>query len=88
MTNFWPNLTTVRWAVQVLPLCVIVTFFIITLFILQTGNKNGTWGRKLTENTLLWIGAVVAGAATLLTICLVMPFLYKRIMAWEAEGQR
>jgi hypothetical protein len=72
----------------VLPLCVMLTFFVITLFILQTGNKNGTWGRKLTENSLLWISAVVAAGAGLVCIAGVMPFLYKRILAWEAESQR
>ena len=54
-----------------------LTFFVITVFILQVGNKNGSFKKKLGEGTMLWIGAVVAGAAGIVCLALVMPFLHR-----------
>jgi hypothetical protein len=74
---------------QVLPLCLMLTFFVITVFIMQVGSKNGSFRKKkLSDGTILWISAVVAGGAGLICLFLVMPFLRKRIVAWEADNQR
>ena len=73
---------------QVLPLCIILTFFVITIFILQVGNKNGSFHRVLSDNMVLWISFVIAGGAGVICAFGVMPFLYKRILAWEAEQQQ
>ena len=63
-----------------------LTFFVIVIFIIQTGNKNKTWPHALPENTLLWVSAVVGIGMGLLCLCFLMPFLRKRVIAWEAEA--
>ena len=73
---------------QVLPFCVAVTFFVIVVFIIQTGNKNKTWSPALSEGTLLWVSAVIGVGMGLLCLAFVMPFLRKRVIAWEAENNR
>ena len=73
---------------QVLPFCVALTFFVIVIFIIQTGNKNKTWPHALPEKTLLWVSAVVGAGMGLLCLCFLMPFLRKRVIAWEAEQSR
>lgn len=73
---------------QVLPFCVAVTFFVIVVFIIQTGNKNATWKPALSEPTLLWVSAVVGVGMGLLCLAFLMPFLRKRVIAWEAENNR
>lgn len=73
---------------QVLPFCVALTFFVIVVFIIQTGNKNKTWSPALGEGTLLWVSAVVGVGMGLLCLFFLMPFLRKRVIAWEAEQNR
>jgi NADH:ubiquinone oxidoreductase subunit 6 (subunit J) len=73
---------------QVLPFRVAVTFFVIVVFIMQTGNKNKTWTPEVPETKLLWISAIIAIGSGLLNLFVVMPFLRKRILAWEAEQNR
>ena len=65
-----------------------LTFFVIVIFIIQTGNKNKTWPHALPERTLLWVSAVVGIGMGLLCLCFLMPFLRKRVIAWEAEQGR
>ena len=71
-----------------LPFCVALTFFIIVVFIIQTGNKNKTWTPALPEQTLLWVSAVIGVGMGIACLCFLMPFLRKRVLAWEQEHSR
>ena len=73
---------------QVLPFCVAVTFFVIIVFIIQTGNKNKTWKPELPERKLLWVSAVIGGGIGIICLFTLMPYLRKRVLAWEAEQNR
>ncbi|CAL8471759.1 g11301 [Coccomyxa elongata] len=75
-------------AFYVLPFCVALTFFVIVVFIIQTGNKNKTWTPALGEGTLLWVSAVIGVGMGVLCLCFLMPFLRKRVLEWEAEHNR
>ncbi|CAK0780225.1 hypothetical protein CVIRNUC_004976 [Coccomyxa viridis] len=75
-------------AFYVLPFCVAVTFFVIIVFIIQTGNKNKTWKPELPERKLLWVSAVIGGGIGILCLFTLMPYLRKRVLAWEAEQNR
>lgn len=65
-----------------------VTFFVIIVFIIQTGNKNKTWKPELPERKLLWVSAVIGGGIGILCLFTLMPYLRKRVLAWEAEQNR
>eukprot|EP00897_Mesotaenium_endlicherianum_P005233 jgi/Mesen1/4738/ME000241S03774 len=58
----------------VLPFCVGLTFFVVVMFIIQTGNKNKSWD-PVKNSDLVWIAAVVAAPLALLTALLIMPWL-------------
>lgn len=73
---------------QVLPFCVAVTFFVIVIFIIQTGNKNKSWNDEVPEVELLLISAAFGIAAGAVTMYVVMPLLQKRILDWEAFHDR
>lgn len=75
-------------ALQVLPFCVALTFFVIIVFIIQTGNKNKTWKPELPEGRLLWVSALIGGGIGVICLFTLMPYLRKRVLAWEAKQNR
>ncbi|GAQ85424.1 phosphate transporter [Klebsormidium nitens] len=74
-------------AFYLFPLLVACTFFVVVIFIIQTGNKNASWDR-VHDDKLVWVSVVVAVGMGLLTIVLVMPFLYKAVHAQSDENNR
>eukprot|EP00897_Mesotaenium_endlicherianum_P008176 jgi/Mesen1/7387/ME000382S06583 len=64
----------------VLPICVALTFFVVIIFIIQTGNKNHSWDPVKNE-TLVWIAAVVAAPIAILTAIFIVPMLVRKIEA-------
>jgi sodium-dependent phosphate transporter len=81
-------------ALIVFPLSILLTFFVVVVFIIQTGNKNKKW-HTIPDGKLCWIAAIVAIGMALLA-CAILPFMKRRIMQQEAdftsmqveEGQR
>lgn len=77
-----------RGVLQVVPWLIGLTFFVIVIFVIQTGNKNKTWAvaYALWKSILISIG--VAIFFFLLTQFVVMPVLTARIDRAYAQMQR
>ena len=73
---------------QVVPLFVGLTFFIIVLFIIQTGNKNKTWTPAVGDGKAVWISVIPAVGFWVITQFLIMPYLKKVVLAEEAAEVR
>lgn len=72
-----------------LPLLVALTFFVIVVFIIQTGVKNKQFpDNNISDGKTVWIGIVVGFGLGLLTLLLVMPYLRKRALRWDNEQER
>ena len=67
-----------RRSMVVLPILVGGTCWLVVSFIVQTGNKNGTW-TKTSNAFVIWIGAAVGCGVGAIFAILVMPFLVKKI---------
>ena len=66
-----------------MPLLIALTFFVVVLFIIQTGNKNKTWTPALSDAKACWISAIPAVALGILGAVLIVPLLRKKILADE-----
>ncbi|BDA40405.1 phosphate-repressible phosphate permease pho-4 [Coccomyxa sp. Obi] len=76
-------------AFYILPLLVALTFFVIVVFIIQTGAKNKQFANNnISDGTTVWIGIVIGFGLGLLTLLLVMPYLRKRALRWDNEQER
>ena len=71
------------WTSQVLPLLVGGTFYVVVVFIIQTGNKNKTW-TPTSDAEMAWIGAVVCAGTAILAAVLIFGVLKKKIIGAEA----
>jgi sodium-dependent phosphate transporter len=59
-------------------------FWLIVAFIIQTGSKNATWGER-PDSFAVWVGAVIGGAAAVITLVAIMPILRRNIQrAYDA----
>lgn len=61
-----------------LPFLVGLTFFVIVVFIIQTGANNDQWAAMEDAKTI-WIGIVCGVGTGLLTLCTVIPYLRWKI---------
>eukprot|EP00898_Chlorokybus_atmophyticus_P000453 jgi/Chlat1/1408/Chrsp12S00101 len=73
-----------RRAFYILPIFVGLTFFIVTFFIIQTGNKNATWNTPVANGKAVWISVIVAVGFAILTLVAVMPFLKRSLEREDA----
>eukprot|EP00897_Mesotaenium_endlicherianum_P007314 jgi/Mesen1/6610/ME000034S06060 len=64
----------------VLPVCVALTFFVVIIFTIQTGNKNKSWD-EVKNGTLVWIAAVVTAPLGILCGILLVPIMVRKIGA-------
>ncbi|GAQ82758.1 sodium phosphate symporter [Klebsormidium nitens] len=69
------------------PFLVFVTFFVVVIFIIQTGNKNNSWD-KVSDGKSVWISIVIGAGMGILTAAFIMPFLYKAVHADDARRER
>ena len=67
-----------------MPFLIGLTFFIVVLFIIQTGNKNKTWTPAIGDGKACWISAIPALALGIFGAAVVVPLLRKKILAEEA----
>ncbi|GAQ90943.1 hypothetical protein KFL_007050040, partial [Klebsormidium nitens] len=74
-------------AFYLFPVLVVATFFVVVMFIIQTGNKNSSW-EKVSDSKSVWVSAVVAAGMGVLTVAVIMPFLYKAVHAADSERER
>ena len=72
-----------RFCLQIVPFLIALTFFIIVLFIIQTGNKNKTWTPALSDGKACWISAIPAVALGIIGAAVFVPLLKKKILADE-----
>ena len=66
------------------PFLIALTFFIVVLFIIQTGNKNKTWTPSINDGKACWISAIPAVGLGIIGAALIVPLLRKKILAEEA----
>lgn len=74
-------------AFYIFPVLVLLTFFVVTFFIIQTGNKNASWD-SVSDSKAVWVSVVVAVGATILTAIFIMPLLYRAVHAQDARRER
>ncbi|KAL6767359.1 hypothetical protein ACKKBF_B34960 [Auxenochlorella protothecoides x Auxenochlorella symbiontica] len=72
-------------AFYVLPFLVFGMVWLIVSFIIQTGSKNGTWA-DYSDGFAAWVGAVCGVGCGAITLVFIMPYLRRRILSREAEG--
>ncbi|KAL3147388.1 hypothetical protein ABBQ32_002866 [Trebouxia sp. C0010 RCD-2024] len=57
-----------------------LTFFVIVVFIIQTGAENDQW-QKFSDGKSIWVGMVAGVGAGLLTLCTIIAYLRWKIPA-------
>jgi sodium-dependent phosphate transporter len=70
-------------ALYVLPLCVFLTFFVLVVFIIQTGYKNAQW-KKMSDGKACGIGAAFAACTAVIAALIGWLVLRPQILA-EAD---
>ena len=70
----------------VLPVCVFIMFFVLVVFIAQTGSKNNQW-RDLSDGTACWISAAVAGGLAICAALITFLYLKPAVIAADAAAQ-
>jgi sodium-dependent phosphate transporter len=71
-----------------LPFLVGLTFFVVVIFIIQTGNKNKSWSTVVPDGKAVWISIIVAVGMGLITMFGIMPRLKKQILKDEENERR
>ena len=65
--------------VQVVPWLIGLTFFVIVIFVIQTGNKNKTWEPSFEVWKAILVSVGIGAFALLATHFIVMPVLTARV---------
>ncbi|GAQ79899.1 hypothetical protein KFL_000400430 [Klebsormidium nitens] len=73
-------------AFYLFPILVTGTFFVVVMFVIQTGNKNGSWDLSGAES--VWISVVIAVGMGVLIGLIAMPLLWKAVHAADADRER
>ncbi len=72
---------------QLLPVFAFLTFFVITVFIIQTGNNNKSWD-KVSDVKAVWISLIIGFVLGVLILVVVMPILRGWVLAEEEEREK
>ena len=70
---------------QMFPLAIGATFFVVVVFIIQTGNKNKKW-HAVGDGNACWIAVLIAIGMSLFSLAL-LPSMRRRIQSHDTDSK-